>query len=239
VTRLPPSVPQSSVPAHVAIIMDGNGRWAQQRHQPRALGHRAGVRSVRKVLRAAHSAGVQYLTIFAFSQENWKRPELEVKLLMQLFVATLGREVASLNRNNVRIRFIGSREGFAPKLQQAMQQAIELTKDNTGLTLLVAVDYGGQWDIVQAARRVLAAGGEITTESLELQLDTEGVPPPDLLVRTGGEQRISNFMLWQLAYTELYFCDTLWPDFGDAEFTRALEWFASRDRRFGRLPESA
>ena len=219
--------------------MDGNGRWAQQRHRPRALGHRAGVRSVRKVLRAAHSAGVQYLTIFAFSQENWKRPELEVKLLMQLFIATLGREVASLHRNKVRIRFIGEREGFAPPLQEAMRRASELTQDNTGLTLLVAVDYGGQWDIVQAARRVVAAGNEITTESLELQLDTQGIPPPDLLVRTGGEQRISNFMLWQLAYTELYFCDTLWPDFGDAEFTQALEWFASRDRRFGRLPESA
>ncbi|MDB5968961.1 MAG: hypothetical protein JWQ90_1411 [Hydrocarboniphaga sp.] len=219
--------------------MDGNGRWAKQRMQPRAFGHRAGVKSARKILRAAHKAGVRYLTVFAFSQENWKRPELEVRLLMKLFVSTLVREAQSLHKNSVRLRFIGDHGDFSAELREQMDKAVELTATNTGLQLQVAVGYGGQWDIVQAARRVAAAGREITAEALEAQLDTSGIPSPDLLIRTGGESRISNFLLWQLAYTELYFCDTLWPEFGDTEFSAALSWFADRERRFGRVAEQA
>jgi undecaprenyl diphosphate synthase len=239
VTQLPPPIPSEKVPVHVAVIMDGNGRWASKRLQPRALGHRAGVRSARKIVRAAHTAGVRYLTLFAFSQENWKRPELEVRLLLKLFVSTLMREVQSLHRNGVRLRFIGDHAEFPAGLREQMLSAAQLTAANTGLQLQVAVGYGGQWDIVQAAQRVVAAGQVLTAENLEAQLDTAGIPAPDLMVRTGGESRISNFLLWQLAYTELYFCDTLWPDFGDAEFGAALAWFADRERRFGRVAEQA
>jgi undecaprenyl diphosphate synthase len=238
-TQLPPNIPAEKTPVHVAVIMDGNGRWAKQRFQPRAFGHRAGVKSARKIVRSAFRSGVRYLTIFAFSQENWKRPELEVRLLMSLFVSTLMREAQSLHRNNVRLRFIGDHSDFAPELREQMAKAAELTRANDGLQLQVAVGYGGQWDIVQAAQRVVTAGAEITVDSLEAQLDTVGIPAPDLLIRTGGESRISNFLLWQLAYTELYFCDTLWPEFGDAEFGTALRWFADRDRRFGRVAEQA
>jgi len=239
VTQLPPLIPSEKVPAHVAVIMDGNGRWAKRRMQPRALGHRAGVRSARKIVRAAHKAGVRYLTVFAFSQENWKRPELEVRLLMKLFISTLVREAQSLHRHQVRLRFIGDHADFSPELREQMRLAAELTQANGGLQLQVAVGYGGQWDIVQAAQRVVAAGQAITAENLEAQLDTAGLPAPDLLIRTGGESRISNFLLWQLAYTELYFCDTLWPEFGDTEFGAALAWYADRDRRFGRVAEQA
>ena len=238
-TQLPPLIPSEKVPAHVAVIMDGNGRWAKRRMQPRALGHRAGVRSARKIVRAAHKAGVRYLTVFAFSQENWKRPELEVRLLMKLFISTLVREAQSLHRHQVRLRFIGDHADFSPELREQMRLAAELTQANGGLQLQVAVGYGGQWDIVQAAQRVVAAGQAITAENLEAQLDTAGLPAPDLLIRTGGESRISNFLLWQLAYTELYFCDTLWPEFGDTEFGAALAWYADRDRRFGRVAEQA
>jgi undecaprenyl diphosphate synthase len=230
--------PERPVPEHVAVIMDGNGRWAQQRLRPRAFGHRAGVRSARKILRSAHNAGVRYLTVFAFSQENWKRPELEVRLLMQLFVSTLRREAQSLHRNRVRLRFIGNRAAFSPELQAAMDEVTALTANNDGLRVQVAVDYGGQWDIARAAQNAVAAGLPLTPENIEQHLDTHGIPHPDLLIRTGGEQRISNFMLWQLAYTELYFCDTLWPDFDDAAFSRALEWYAQRDRRYGGIAES-
>ena len=238
-TQLPPVIPAEKRPVHVAVIMDGNGRWASRRMQPRALGHRAGVRSARKIVRAAHRAGVQHLTLFAFSQENWKRPEHEVRLLMMLFVSTLSREIQSLHRNGVRIDFIGDHRDFAPELRELMRKAVELTRGNTGLGLHVAVGYGGQQDIARAAARVAASGQAITQESLEAALDTAGMPPPDLLIRTGGESRISNFLLWQLAYAELYFCDALWPDFGDADFARALDWYASRDRRFGRVAEQA
>lgn len=238
-TQLPPLVVADKVPVHVAVIMDGNGRWARQRLQPRALGHRAGVRSARKVVRAAHKCGVRYLTLFAFSQENWKRPELEVRLLMKLFISTLTREVDALHRNRVRLRFIGDHREFPSELREQMRRATELTRDNDGLQLQVAVGYGGQWDIVQAAQQVVDAGLPVTIENLEARLDTAGIPAPDLLIRTGGESRISNFLLWQLAYTELYFCDTLWPEFVDEHFAAALAWFADRERRFGRIVDVA
>ena len=234
-----PAIGTPKVPEHVAVIMDGNGRWAQQRNRPRALGHRAGVRSARKLLRSAHAAGVRHLTVFAFSQENWLRPEAEVSLLMQLFLRTLSREIESLHRNQVCLRFIGDPSDFSDELRALMARAEVLTRHNEGLRLQVAVGYGGQWDIVQAANRAAVAGASITVESLEAELNTAGVPAPDLLIRTGGEQRISNFMLWQMAYTELYFCETLWPDFDEAEFAAALNWYAVRDRRFGRIAEPA
>ena len=234
-----PQLPAESKPRHVAIIMDGNGRWAKGRGQPRAMGHRAGVKVVRRVLRAAHQAGVEALTLFAFSQENWKRPETEVKLLIQLFVRTLARELDAMHRNGVRIRFIGDRSGFPAPLRQEMLRAESQTAANPGVKLSIAVGYGGQWDIVQAASALAQAGEPITAEGIEARLQTAGLPEPDLMIRTGGEQRISNFLLWQLAYTELYFSDILWPDFGEAEFLQALDWYAGRERRFGRVPEAS
>lgn len=231
-------LPEASLPRHVAIIMDGNGRWAQRRGSPRAIGHRAGVRAVRKVLRAAGKAGIEVLTLFAFSQENWKRPELEVQLLIQLFLRTLGREAQSMHRNGVRLSFIGDRSGFPPRLQQAMAEAEALTAGNTAIRLVVAVGYGGQWDIAQAAQQLAVQGLPITVEAIEARLQTAGLPLPDLMIRTGGESRISNFLLWQLAYTELYFSGVLWPDFGEAEFAEALQWYAGRDRRFGGVAET-
>lgn len=237
--QTPPPLPNEAVPRHVAVIMDGNGRWAKLRGEPRAFGHRAGVRAARRVLRCAHRHRVEYLTVFAFSQENWRRPPSEVSLLMQLFIRTLAREMNALHRNGVRLRFIGDHSEFSAQLRGEMQRAVELTRSNTELKLNVAVGYGGQWDIVQAARRLAERGEPITAEGIERGLDTAGIPPPDLLIRTGGEKRVSNFLLWQLAYAELYFCDTLWPDFDDADFVTSLEWYATRQRRFGRVPEGA
>ena len=219
--------------------MDGNGRWAKKRLQPRAMGHRAGVKSARKIVRAAHNAGVDVLTVFAFSQENWSRPPEEVSLLMQLFIKTLSREVDSMHKNGISIRFIGDHRDFALDLREEMARAEQLTLHNTNLKLVVAVGYGGQWDIAQAAQRLVTLGREINAENIEECLDTAGLPPPDLMIRTGGEQRISNFLLWQLAYTELFFTETLWPDFDEAEFKAAVAWFAGRERRFGRVPEAA
>jgi undecaprenyl diphosphate synthase len=224
--------------------MDGNGRWARQRSLPRHAGHRAGVRSVRAIVENAARDGVEFLTLFAFSSENWRRPEEEVGMLMSLFLEALRREVAELHRNDVRLRFIGERGRLDDKLRQKISNAEALTADNTGLRLQVAVAYGGRWDIVVAARRVAAkaVAGEISAESIdeatfaaELQLGT--VPDPDLLIRTGGEQRISNFLLWNLAYAELWFTDILWPDFGEAEFDAALAHFAQRQRRYGHTGE--
>lgn len=232
-----PALAAGVLPAHVAIIMDGNGRWAQERGRPRAFGHRVGVRAARRAVQAAAQGGVKVLTMFAFSQENWNRPETEVQLLMQLFVKVLRREIASLKRNNIRLRFIGDHSQFPPVLGSAMVEAERFTGGNTGLKLVIAVGYGGQWDIARAASRLAEQGRPITPEALESQLDTAGLPRPDLLIRTGGERRISNFLLWQLAYAELYFCDTLWPDFDEAEFNRALSWYATRQRRFGRVPD--
>jgi undecaprenyl diphosphate synthase len=237
-TRLP-TMPDQRVPAHVAVIMDGNGRWAKQRLQPRAFGHRAGVRAARRIVRASHKAGVQVLTLFAFSQENWQRPPTEVSLLINLFVRTLGREIASLHRNGVRIRFIGNHADFPAHLRELMASAEATTRVNNGLTLVVAVGYGGQWDIAQAASSLCRDGLAITPQAIEARLAIADLPHPDLMIRTGGEKRLSNFLMWQLAYTELRLVDTLWPDFDEQAFADALAWYASRDRRFGRVPEAS
>jgi len=229
------------MPRHVAIIMDGNGRWAKKRLLPRIAGHRAGVETVRQVVKACAEKGVEALTLFAFSSENWRRPVKEVSLLMELFLTALQRESKRLHANNVRLKIIGDRSAFAPRLQEEVAKAEELSRDNTGLTLVIAANYGGRWDVVQAARRIgekIASGqlqpGDISPEMFEAQLVLHGLPEPDLFIRTGGEQRISNFLLWHLAYTELYFTDTLWPDFDTQAFEDALLSYASRQRRFGR-----
>jgi len=237
---MPPPEFQACVPTHVAIIMDGNGRWARLRSRPRGFGHAAGVRRAHEIVEASHVRGVRYLTLFAFSQENWQRPAEEVGLLMQLFARTIAVEVKALHRNGVRVRFIGDRAAFAPALRSQMDAAERLTNPNSGLKLQIAAGYGGHWDIVQAARRAQQEGVTIDAASIAARLASEPAPAPDLLIRTGGEQRISNFMLWQMAYTELYFTAALWPDFGAAELDAALAWYAGRQRRFGRVPgESA
>lgn len=231
--------PDADLPRHVAVIMDGNGRWAKRRHRPRAFGHTAGVRSARSIVKACHRKGIAHLTLFAFSQENWQRPATEVSLLMQLFASTLEREIRMLHRNAVRIRFIGDRGGFSAALRRQLDDAERLTEANTGLNLNIAAGYGGRWDIAQAAAAVAAGGEVITAAALEARLCMSPRPDPDLLIRTGGEHRLSNFMLWQLSYTELYFTETLWPDFDDAAFDAALAWYRARDRRFGRVVETA
>jgi undecaprenyl diphosphate synthase len=220
--------------------MDGNGRWARQRSLARHAGHRAGVKSVRAIVENSARHGVEYLTLFAFSSENWRRPEEEVGMLMSLFLEALRREVADLHKNNVRLRFIGERERLEAKLLEKISNAEALTANNTGLRLQVAVAYGGRWDIVEAARSVAAraASGEISADSIDeatfsAELQLGAAPDPDLLIRTGGEQRISNFLLWNLAYAEPWFTDILWPDFGAAEFEAALAHYAQRQRRYG------
>lgn len=234
-----PRLPDDRIPAHVAVIMDGNGRWARQRLRPRAFGHQAGVKAARRIVRACHQHGVKALTLFAFSQENWQRPPLEVTLLMRLFVRTLSREINSLHKNGVRIRFIGDHRDFAPELRALMADAAALTEANTGLTLVVAAGYGGQWDIAQAAASLCRDGLPITPQAIESRLAVADLPHPDLLIRTGGEKRLSNFLMWQLAYTELHLVDTLWPDFDESAFSEALAWYAGRERRFGRVPEAS
>lgn len=233
----------NNLPQHVAIIMDGNGRWAQKRRKMRSAGHRAGARSVRSIIEETHRKGIKYLTVFAFSSENWNRPADEVSTLMELFLRALRREVNELNANGVRLRFLGDRSGFANALCDEMQKAEVLTEANDKLNAFIAVGYGGRWDISQATRQVAEAvqRGELQPEEINeatvgQYLSLAGVPEPDLLIRTGGEQRISNFLLWQMAYTELYFCDTLWPDFDVAQYNEALHWFAGRERRFGEVP---
>ena len=234
------------VPRHVAVIMDGNGRWAEQRSLPRAAGHRAGVRAVRSTIEESVRQGVGALTLFAFSSENWQRPAGEVGMLMQLFLESLDREVAELDANGVRIRFIGDRSRLAPALKDRMTAAEDKTSGRDRLDLVVAVAYGGRWDIAQAARQlaVEAADGRRTAASIDEDalaghLATAGRPAPDLFIRTGGERRISNFLLWDLAYTELWFTDTLWPDFDAACYAAALEDYSVRHRRFGRVASQA
>jgi undecaprenyl diphosphate synthase len=234
-------MPDRRTPSHVAIIMDGNGRWAKQRGLPRTAGHREGVKSVRAVVEESLRRGVQTLTLFAFSSENWKRPRTEVNILMELFIAALRNEVRRLHENGVRLRVIGERGAFPEKLQHRIAEAEGLTAGNERLSLQVAANYGGRWDILQAARRLIAEvqAGRLDPESLDEQLFAShlsfpDLPEPDLFIRTGGEQRLSNFVLWQSAYTELYFADTLWPEFGESAYGRALDDYARRQRRFGR-----
>ncbi len=228
------------LPQHVAIIMDGNGRWANGRNLPRYMGHREGVKAVHRIVEACLQHGIGALTLFAFSSENWRRPKTEVGLLMDLFVRTLRNEVQRLDRNGVRMRFIGERSAFDPKLRALMDSAERQTADNTAMTLVIAVNYGGRWDLAQAAQRLAmrVANGELQPEAIDSaalgrELCIADLPEPDLFIRTGGEQRISNYLLWQLAYTELYFTDLLWPDFDAAALQTALQSFAGRQRRFG------
>ncbi len=229
------------LPRHIAIIMDGNGRWAKQRHMPRVAGHRAGVESLRSIIQRCGELGVEALTLFAFSSENWRRPEQEVGLLMELFIIALQRETKKLNARNVRLRVIGDLSRFSDKLQKEISKAEEQTKANTGLLLAVAANYGGRWDITHAVKKLAfqlekgdLAAAAVDENMIRQHLCMADMPEPDLFIRTGGEQRISNFLLWQLAYSELYFTDVLWPDFDPQQLGTALAWFASRQRRFGR-----
>ena len=229
-----------NIPRHVAVIMDGNGRWASARGKPRHTGHRAGVKSVRATVEIAAERGVEYLTLFAFSSENWGRPQEEVSNLMNLFLEALRREVDELHRNDVRLRFIGERAQLKPRLVKMIAAAEAKTAANTGLTLNIAVAYGGRWDIVSACRNLAArvasgelAGDAIDEQALSNELQLAGAPDPDLLIRTGGEQRVSNFLLWNLAYAELWFTDVLWPEFGKDEFDQALSYYATKQRRYG------
>ena len=226
---------------HVAIIMDGNRRWALQRNLPAAAGHRAGARNVKQVAEACVEAGVNYLTVFAFSTENWQRPSGEVRLLMKLMRGFLRDDIEALRENDVKLNIIGDRSRFAAELQRLMDRAEQLTQGNGGLVLTVAVNYGGRWDIAQAARRLAAAAraGDVDPDRIDDAtfagwLNLADLPPPDLCIRTGGERRISNFLLWHLAYTELYFTDACWPDFNAARLAAAVADFRSRQRRFGR-----
>jgi undecaprenyl diphosphate synthase len=239
-----PDSSTGSLPRHIAIIMDGNGRWARARLLPRYVGHREGVKSVRRAVEACIDRQVEVLTLFAFSSENWRRPSEEVSLIMDLFVQTLKKEVASLNRNGVRLRFIGDRSAFSEKLRYLIAEAEQETSANSRLDLVIAANYGGQWDISQAVRKLaqrVQAGEllpqDINPDAIAAEVALAELPPPDLFIRTGGERRISNFLLWQLAYTELYFTDVLWPAFDEKELDSALLWYANRQRRFGRTGE--
>lgn len=238
-TRSIPDI--SSVPRHIAIIMDGNGRWAKKRFMPRVMGHQRGVESLREAVRVCRDLGVEYLTVFAFSSENWRRPVDEVSFLMSLFLKMLEREVANLHKNNIRLKIIGDRSRFNNALQLAMQACEELTVGNTGLTLTIAANYGGRWDMMNAVHHLLQDHPELATsfseDDLQPYLSMSEAPEPDLFIRTGGEKRISNFMLWQLAYTELHFTDTLWPAFDRKELEQAIASYQKRERRFGRTSE--
>lgn len=233
--------PAAAVPRHVAIIMDGNGRWAKKRFMPRIAGHHRGVETVRDTVRHCLERGIEYLTLFAFSSENWRRPEEEVTLLMQLFVHALQKEVAKLHRNGVRLRVVGDLTRFDPHLQSLIQASEASTAENTRLTLTIAANYGGRWDILQAVNRMAQAQpakiGSWTEADLAPWLSMSYAPEPDLFIRTGGEERVSNFLLWQLAYTEFYFTDTLWPEFDAAAFEGAIASYQQRERRFGRTSE--
>lgn len=235
----------SAFPRHVAIIMDGNGRWAQKRHLPRKAGHVAGVSAVREVVRQACDIGLENMTLYAFSSENWKRPATEVGALMGLFRLFFRNDIRELADLGVRIRIIGSRERISPDIREMIVEAEEVTRYNTGLNLILAFDYGGHEEITQAAQSLagdvakgLLSPEDITPERLNSRMYTAGIPAPDLLIRTSGERRLSNFLLWQAAYAELLFVDTLWPDFGRNEFMDALVAFSQRERRFGALPEA-
>ncbi|PHS24803.1 MAG: di-trans,poly-cis-decaprenylcistransferase [Methylophaga sp.] len=232
------------VPQHIAIIMDGNGRWAKQRHQPRFMGHRAGVKAVENIVKHCAELGVSVLSLFAFSSENWRRPNKEVSLLMELFALSLKQQAKRLHKNNIRLQIIGDISKFSDSLQKQITQAQQLTADNTGLIINIAANYGGRWDIVQAVQKVaeqVASGDvqaeDITEDMIGAELTTASIAEPDLFIRTGGEQRVSNFMLWQMAYTEFYFSETLWPDFDAEQLDHAILSFNKRERRFGKTSE--
>ncbi len=235
---------KASKPRHIAIIMDGNGRWAKNKNLPRVAGHRAGVKTLRKLIEHAVRIGLHTMTVYAFSRENWQRPETEVDLLMELFMTALQSEVKDLHKNNVYLKFIGDRTAFSNKLQKTIAASESLTASNSGLHLNVAANYSGRWDITQALQSMAK---DIASDNLKLEdinevlisdkLSLAENKDPDLFIRTGGEQRISNYFLWQLAYTELYFTDVLWPDFAPEELDKAIDWFASRQRRFGKISE--
>ncbi len=235
-----------ALPRHIAVVMDGNGRWANKRHLPRAAGHKAGVNATRKLVENCAQNQIEALTIFAFSSENWNRPEAEVSSLMALFIATISIEVKKLHKKNVRVRFIGERTRFSERLQKSINQSELLTQENTGLQLNIAANYGGRWDVVEACKSLLRditenkkdiseiEFSEINEMSFNQHVALAELPAPDLFIRTGGEQRISNFLIWQTAYSELFFVDTLWPDFSNKELDEALSWYAGRQRRFGK-----
>ncbi len=235
---------QSPLPKHIAIIMDGNGRWAKKRGMPRVAGHRSGVKSLRNIVEYASNKNIQALTVYAFSSENWQRPKQEVTLLMELFLSSLKQEIHNLHQNNIRLRFIGNKTEFPEKLQKYIKDSEELTVNNTGLHFNIAANYGGHWDIKQAVVNLFhkIQSNEISIEDISEDSITEFIelsdlPNPDLFIRTGGEKRISNYLLWQIAYTELYFTDCLWPDFDIKEFEQAIEWYQGRERRYGKTSE--
>lgn len=234
----------TSKPKHIAIIMDGNNRWAKSRHLPGAAGHKAGVEAVRAVVTTCIDQDVEVLTLFAFSSENWRRPEQEVSALMKLFLFALQREVKKLHRNNIRLQIIGDRSRFNATLQQHMEQAEQLTANNTKMTLVIAANYGGHWDVAQAARKIAEQvelgnikSSEVDDDLMQSYICLGDMPMPDLCIRTAGEQRISNFMLWQLAYTEFYFSDVYWPDFKETQLLEAIQDFGHRKRRFGQTDD--
>lgn len=231
-------------PKHIAIIMDGNGRWAQSRFMPRIMGHREGVKTVRKIVEYCAELKIDVLSLFAFSSENWRRPQSEVNMLMELFSLTLQNEVDKLDENDIRLRIIGEKSAFSKNLQDMITEAETQTAANRGLNLVIAANYGGRWDITQAvqemAKKIVAGemrASDISEESITQNLSTADMPEPDLFIRTGGEQRVSNFLLWQLAYTEFYFTPALWPDFGPPQLAEAIDSFQRRQRRFGHTSE--
>lgn len=226
-TKLP------TVPRHIAIVMDGNGRWASKRFLPRIVGHRQGVEALKRVVRACIERKVAMLTVFAFSSENWRRPTEEVSGLMDLLTFALAKEVDGLHREGVRLRFVGDRQGLSERVCAGLEQAQQLTIENDTLTLNVCFNYGGRWEIVEAVNRLLAQGGAINESSISRMLTSDLCPDPDLIIRTGGEYRISNFLLWQAAYAELYFSPLLWPDFDEKALGAAIDEYAGRERRFG------
>ncbi len=228
------------IPQHIAIIMDGNGRWAKKRGLPRTAGHRAGAKAVEKICEEAYNAGVKYLTIYAFSTENWSRPAEEVNMLMNLLRDYLSDSLANAKKNNMKIRVIGDRNALSPDIRDRIKETEEASRNYTGLNFQIAINYGGQDEILRAVKKIgerIKAGDilpeDITIRTIEDSLDTAGIPAPDLLIRTSGEQRLSNFLLWQLSYTEFYFCDTLWPDFGKKQLLEAIKYYNTRDRRYG------
>jgi undecaprenyl diphosphate synthase len=231
----------TKIPQHIAIIMDGNGRWATQRNKYRTSGHKAGVKSVRNTIRHCSKLGVKWLTLFAFSSENWSRPEKEVSMLMELFTRSLKKEVPELHQNGVRLKFIGDLSRFSEGLRNRMEKVAKLTENNNEMVLTIAVNYGGRWDMLQACKQLVVETtskqislDDIDESSFSKYLSLKDVPDPDLMIRTGGEYRISNFLLWQVAYSELYFSDVLWPDFDSSVLDQAIESYSKRERRFGK-----